>query len=282
MQWTTLSLLDWTTGYFEKHNIPSPRLDAEILLAHVLGLTRVQLYMQFDRPMNADELARFKELMLRRSKNEPVAYIVGNKEFYSLPFAIGPGVLIPRPETELLVEAVLKHPFFTDKTKPSHIFEVGTGSGNIIITLLKHWTTVMGTSWDISEKALEIASQNAARHVVSERLTLEKKNFLTEIQMPVCDIFVSNPPYISKTEMETVMPDVKNFEPLEALVADDDGFIFYKKIAETLKSRLQWQLAIVEVGDTQAQKVVSLFDGLGSIKTIKDYQGIERIVVIER
>ena len=184
--WNILKLLEWSTQYFQQKDIESARLDSELLLAHVLGLKRVQLYMQFDRPLNEAELQNFKTLLKRRSEREPLAYILGKKEFYSLEFDISPAVLIPRPETELLVENALKYFSTSPSPQPSpsrgegerKILDIGTGSGCIAVSLAKHLPEAQITAIDISPEALKIAKQNAEKHGVENQISFHQADFL--------------------------------------------------------------------------------------------------------
>ncbi|HBF12127.1 MAG TPA: peptide chain release factor N(5)-glutamine methyltransferase [Deltaproteobacteria bacterium] len=181
--WTILSLLDWTTNHFKKNGIESARLDAELLLAHVLECDRMKLYLQFERVLTEDELAVFKKLIQRRLQGEPIAYLTGEKEFWSMLFQVGPGVLIPRPETEVLVEKVIgaihESPLRnvgTGRDLSLRVLDIGTGSGILAITLAKEFPQAQIEAWDISEEALIYARKNAERHGVGERIKFLKKD----------------------------------------------------------------------------------------------------------
>lgn len=276
MTWTLLSLLNWTTDYFTKNNIPTPRLDAEVLLAHSLKLERLQLYLQFERSMMEAELATFKALIQRRIKGEPVSYIRGIKEFWSLPFKVGPGVLVPRPETELLVECAKREKF-------SSILDIGTGSGNLAIALAKEFPQAKITAFDISDEALKYAQENASVHAVHLQIEFIKRDFLTlpAPRFPLHDLIVSNPPYISTSVWETLPPGIRDFEPRIALDGGPDGLAFYRKIGQTASGLLKEKgMVAVEIGEDQASAVKEIFEknGLKDIEVIKDYANLPRVV----
>src|SRR3990167_8741769 len=225
--WTILSLLDWTTNHFKKNGIESARLDAELLLAHVLECDRMKLYLQFERVLTEDELAVFKKLIQRRLQGEPIAYLTGEKEFWSMLFQVGPGVLIPRPETEVLVEKVIgaihESPLRnvgTGRDLSLRVLDIGTGSGILAITLAKEFPQAQIEAWDISEEALIYARKNAERHGVGERIKFLKKDIrgLGNAPQPPLklrggegelfpgsfDLIISNPPYIASSKINSL------------------------------------------------------------------------------
>lgn len=284
--WTITKILNWCAEYFRSKGIASARLDAEILLGHTLNLTRMQLYLNFDRPLEAAELASFKDLVKRRSRFEPVAYITGEKEFWSRPFHIEPGVLIPRPDTEVLIETVLGR--FKGCGGDLSGFELGTGSGAIAVTFLTELPTLRMAAVEISEIATKVTLENAKRHSVADRLDLSREDFATwiktrqEIQF---DFIVSNPPYIAKNEFSTLPPDVRDFEPHEALDGGDEGLNFYRLLATFAEYSLKPNgFIVVEIGETQALAVAEIFRTAGFLKiTIKkDYAGLDRVVEASR
>lgn len=280
MTWNLLSLLNWTTDYFKKNSIESARLEAELLLSHLLQCERIKLYMQFDRPMNESELASFKTLVQRRIKGEPIAYIRGVKEFWSLPFKVGPGVLVPRPETEIIVERIKE-----EKRNFESILDIGTGSGILAIVLAKEFPSSVITAIDASENALNYARENAEAHNVADRIQFEKKDFLNSDFSQQFDLIISNPPYISSSVIETLSNDVKNFEPREALDGGADGLIFYRAIAQQSSVLLKENgLLVVEIGEDQGKSATEIFTlaGLKEIQVIKDYSGLDRVVVAKK
>ncbi|MBI2340115.1 MAG: peptide chain release factor N(5)-glutamine methyltransferase [Deltaproteobacteria bacterium] len=283
--WTLISLLNWTTDYFTRRQIPTPRLDAEVLLAHLLNIERIQLYLQFERPMSEKELSDFKALVQRRVKGEPVSYIRGFKEFWSLSFAVGPGVMVPRPETEILVETVEgRRSKIEDGRSKIEILDVGTGSGNLAITLAKVFPNAKVTAIDVSEDALKYAKENAVANGVQSRIEFIKNDFFTihDLRPSIFNLLVSNPPYIPTKTIETLPAGVRDYEPRIALDGGADGLDFYQKIGETAPRLLKpggW--LAVEIGEDQPRAVKEIFEraGLSDIEVVKDYAGLPRVVI---
>lgn len=287
--WTILDLITWGTGYLNEKKIDDARLTIELLLAHVLQLKRIQLYTKFDQPLSETELAAFKALLKRRLTNEPLQYILGDTEFMGLRFLVNPNVLIPRPETELLVERVIallkaQHP----SDAPLSVLDLGTGSGCIAVTLAKKLATAEVTGLDISEEALRTAGANAELNGVQDRLRFITADMMTlqSGQFPQqFDCIVSNPPYISSTEFALVAPDVKEFEPSIALTDNGNGLKFYPGIAHFAFGALRENgIVAVEHAFDQSLAVQRIFADAGfkEPEVIKDYQGIERHVVYRK
>lgn len=277
--WTIKKLLNWSADYFKEKGIEQGRLESEILLAHLLQIGRLDLYLQFDRPMDPNDLSSYKALIKRRLEHEPVAYLVGKKEFWSRDFYVDKNVLIPRPETEHIIEVVLDH--YENRTQDLSGFEVGVGSGCLSITLLSEFKNLNMSAVDVSEGALAIAQKNSEYHGVDYRLKLEECDFLKNKPTEKFDVIISNPPYISKSEMQTLDPTVKDHEPHLALQADDEGLAFYKALAPFVKSSLnEGGVFAVEVGETQADTVSKLFKdaGLATVAIKKDLAGHSRVV----
>ncbi len=289
--WNILKLLQWSQNYFAEKNLPSARLDAELLLAHSLSLKRMDLYLQFERLLTPDELAAYKALVKRRAANEPIAYITGKKEFWSREFLVTPAVLIPRPDTEVLVEVVLSS---LRKIPPPSAppllrgaggilgFEMGLGSGAIAITLLKEIPQLKMTTIEISAEAAAIATANTEKHSVSERLQILNENFLEIKTTARFDFIVANPPYVSETELASLESNVKDFEPHTALVAPDNGLAFYPALAAFAKNNLNDNGFIaVEIGESQGAAVSEVFKsaGLQNVLVKKDYAGHDRVVI---
>jgi release factor glutamine methyltransferase len=274
-RWTVLKLLQWTADYFRDKGIESPRLDAELLLSATLEMDRVALYVNFERPLIADELARYREKVRRRADREPLQYILGETEFWSLPFSVNPAVLIPRADTEVLVEEALKR---IDGC--SSVLDVGTGSGAIAVALAHEKPEIKVTALDCSEDALEVARGNARRNGVVERVACLAGD-LNSLPPGPFDMIVSNPPYIPSRDWEQLMPEVRDHEPRLALDGGDDGLEAYRRIAVQAVQLLTpggWLL--VEVGIGQAAVVGALFKaaGLTEVGQRDDYAGIPRVV----
>ncbi|MDR1959490.1 MAG: peptide chain release factor N(5)-glutamine methyltransferase [Planctomycetaceae bacterium] len=282
--WNVKRLLEWTTDYLKKNRSDSPRLDAEILLAHVLKWKRIELYTQFGYVPNDTRKAEFRDFVKRRANGEPVAYLVGTKEFYSLPFIVTPDVLIPRPETEHLVVESLDLLAKSRKTEELHVCDVGTGSGAVAVAIAKHALKCRITAIDISEKALHVARLNAKKHAVDERMTFIAGDLLESFTpSPQFDLIVSNPPYVSEGEYTKLPPDVKNFEPKTALVAGNDGMEVILRLIEQAASRLDQNGSIlVELSPMISRNIAEFFKKSpqiwSDIRILSDFSGLERIV----
>lgn len=244
-----------------------PRLAAEVLLAHVLNCRRIELYARFDRIPSEDDRTRFRELVKRAAAKEPVAYLTGEREFFSLGFRVTADVLIPRPETELLVERVLD--YCKQKGMPApRILELGVGSGCILVSVLKRIPEALGTGVDVSVSALEVARGNGQRHGVETRLTLVEADWLnlpaSAIPPEKFDVLVSNPPYIAEAGVASLPECIRGFEPRVALTDGADGLAFYRRIAAQARDVLKPGGAVfVEVGVNQAAAVTDILAGGG-------------------
>jgi release factor glutamine methyltransferase len=274
--WTVLKILRWTADYFRGKGIESARLDAELLLSATLAMDRVTLYVNFERPLNADELSRYREKVQRRASREPIQYILAETEFWSLPFHVDPAVLIPRADTEVLVEEALKRMHGCCK-----VLDIGTGSGAIAIALAHEKPESRVTAIDCSVAALDVARGNARRNGVENRVSCLAGDLKSLPQGPF-DMIVSNPPYIPSQDWEKLMPEVRDHEPRLALDGGDDGLEAYRRIAVQAAQLLSadgWLL--VEVGIGQAKVVTALFRAAGLIDVLQraDYAGIPRVVM---
>lgn len=289
--WTIKKILDWTQNYFRNKNFSSPRLDAELLLTHILKLSRMELYLKFDRPLNPQELADYKTLIKRRSEFEPIAYILGTKDFYSRTFIVSPHVLVPRPDSEVLIEIVLKE--LQASTQDSLIgFEMGLGSGCLSLTLLAENPKIKMMALDISELAINVAKQNAFQFKLEDRFNTYLGNFLEDhikAQTPWCntefDFVISNPPYISEGEYHTLNPDVTAYEPKIALTAGERGLDFYAPLATFAQKTLKINgVLAVEIGNEQAQDVMNIFQLAGFCDVIckKDYANQDRVIMARK
>ncbi len=282
-KWNIGAILQWTGQYFADKGVESPRLDAEVLLSHILGKDRLYLYVHFEQPLEDSELAAFRAAVLRRAKREPVAYIIGQKEFMGHMFNVGPAVLVPRPDTEILVEAVLEKLRVIPDGK-LRLLDIGTGSGAIIISLLKELPEAVGVAVDLSPEALAVAEENAVRLGVADRLQFRRGDLLQPVEGEVFDYIVSNPPYIPEDDMLNLAAEVL-CEPRMALVAGQDGLDCYRNLLAGGGNNLKEGGGIaLEVGIHQAEAVCLLAEKSGWRKCeIRcDYAGIQRVVLAQK
>lgn len=286
---TLKEILDKTTAFFRDKKIETPRLDAELLLAHGLKLDRIQLYLRHDQPMKEEELVQLRDLVRRRAQGEPVAYIVGTKEFFGLPFEVSPAVLIPRPETEHIIEESLA--WAKNKKPDLKIIDLGCGSGCIGLTLLKKLPEAQLLAVDLSAAALEVAQRNAKALEVFDRVlflqadaaneNLVMSNFKNFMRQDTIDILVSNPPYIAPTD-PSVEENVKKFEPSSALFADEEGLALLKQWSQIYGQHLASEgLMLMEMGMSQGDKMGAHFANLAlfnEVRVIKDLSGHDRVI----
>ena len=285
-QWTLQRLLEWTTGHFDDAGSDSSRLDAEVLLAEAIQCKRIELYTRFAEVPPAEPLQKFREWVKRRAAGEPVAYLVGHKEFYSLKFKVTPATLIPRPETEHLIVAALEVcKDRNDSAGPVRIIDVGTGSGCIAVTLAKHMENQnVIAATDISLEALAVARENAQAHEVDSRIRFYEGDLLDALpegSKPV-DLIVSNPPYIGRCEIDTVEATVKDFEPESALFAGEQGTeIIERLIPQAEKMLLPGGHLILEASPATMDRCEELVNqsALDFVQVINDYAGLKRILV---
>jgi len=254
------------------------RLDAEILLSHVLNLPRLRLYTEQGRALEADEAEAFEALLIRREKGEPVAYLTGAQEFWSLEFKVSPETLIPRPDTETLVEVVTKA-----VRDPHHILDLGTGTGCILLSLLSEYPQAQGMGVDLTPGAVMLAGENAEALGFGGRAAFRASDWFSDVQAPEggVDVIVSNPPYSPSADIRGLMTDVRDYEPMSALDGGDDGLAPYRLIAAEAGDYLAGGgLLAVEVGIGQAEDVASLFAaaGFADIAITSDLGGINRVV----
>ena len=276
--WTIGSLLQWTKQYFRDKGVENPRLDADVLLSSLLGKDRVYLYVHFDQPMEQEELVKFREMVRRRAAREPVAYIIGHREFMGLEFRVSPAVLIPRPDTEVLVEAAIER---LAAVQDGMILDVGTGSGAILIGTLSRVAGCRGLGVDVSSSALAVARENATRLLEPGRADFTQADLFPAEPM-LFDAILSNPPYVTSAEMTELAPEVRR-EPELALHGGTDGLAFYRRLTEGGGRHLKPDgFMALEVGAGQAAAVAELGQAAGwrIEKIIPDYAGIERVVVL--
>jgi release factor glutamine methyltransferase len=273
--WTILKVLTWTRGYLAEKGVENSRLEAEWLLCEALGLDRVGLYVNFDKPLLDSELAACRSLVGRRARREPLQYILGSQDFYGLDFEVLPGVLIPRHDTETLVqEAVTRCP------ARAIVLDIGVGSGCIAVALARTCPDAHVYGVDFSPEALQLAQRNAERHGVT--VTLVQGSLFEPFEGRKFDLIVSNPPYIPTEEIAGLQPEVRDYEPREALDGGPDGLDFYRSIIPAAPSFLEkggWLL--LEVGIGEAPDVTVIFEATGryhDLFTACDAGGVERVV----
>lgn len=287
--WTVLKLLQWTTRYFEQRRVSEPRASAEVLLAHVLSGDRLFLYLNYDRPLQANELARFKECIKRRLQGEPVQYITGWQEFWSLPFRVNPAVLVPRPETELLVETTLAH---LRRAGPQEgalrILELGTGSGAVAIALARELPRANLVAADLSPAALRLARENAQRHEVAGRILFVCTDLFAGFSPRKAEFHavVANPPYVSQAEFEGLPREIRDYEPRQALHGGSDGLAVTRPLIRQSAAYLAPKgAAILEIDASRAEAVAEMVRESGSYRNwrlLKDYSGMDRVLLAER
>ncbi|MGB0591296.1 MAG: peptide chain release factor N(5)-glutamine methyltransferase [Myxococcota bacterium] len=289
--WTVLRTLQWTTEYFRSKGMDSPRLDAELLLTHVLEIARIQLYVQYERPMVAEERAQYRDLVRRRGGGEPVAYILGEREFWSLTFEVCPGVLVPRPDTETLVQRALD---IASELSPEgdpalRIAEVGTGTGCIAVSLAHERPDAQVWAGDVADIPLQLAPRNAARAGVAERVHVHRSDGLDLLHREAggrpFELIVSNPPYLRDDEFAGLMTDVRDYEPRRALTAGADGLEVIRPLLVSAGRPgvlTKNGAVLIEIGSSeQAIAVESLMreQGLTAIETVLDFGNRARVVV---
>ncbi|MCG8588113.1 MAG: peptide chain release factor N(5)-glutamine methyltransferase [Proteobacteria bacterium] len=281
--WTVLELLRWTSEHFASKGIETARLDAECLLAHALGTTRLKLYVEFEKPVLEEERARFRELVRRRAAERvPVSQLLGEKEFWSLPFQVTPDVLTPRPDTETLVEAALA--LAPETEAPLRILDLGTGSGAIALSLATERPKAHVVAIDTSEAALQIAAQNADRLRLSDRVRFAAGDLFEPVRGEEFDLVVSNPPYLARAEAAGLPPELAH-EPEAALFAGDDGFAVLAPLVDQVGEVLAPGGAFaVEAGSEQVEAVAERCRrvGLEAVEVRRDLARQPRVVVARR
>jgi release factor glutamine methyltransferase len=287
--WTIGRLIPWAAQYLAGRQVSAPRLSAELMLAEVLACGRVDLYLRFEQPLTPEELAAFKALLLRRRSGEPLAYILGRREFYGLDLAVTPAVLIPRPETEHLVEEGLR---LLSQRPPSdpppRILDLCTGSGAVALALAHELPEASVTATDLSPPALEVARANAERLGLAARLTLLAGNLWEPLAAAqgFFDLITANPPYVTEAEWADLSPEVKDFEPRSALVPGPQGLELARQIIIGARAHLRplgWLL--LEMGASQANEakaVARAANVYDDIHTVADLAGIDRVLACRR
>jgi release factor glutamine methyltransferase len=291
-EWTIIKLLKWTTSYFESRDIESPRIEAEILLAHALQLQRIDLYLQYDQPLSTNELSRFKDFIRRRINREPVAYIVGSKEFWSMDFMVTKDVLIPRPETEFLVETALNllpqdsasNPTLT----PKRILELGTGSGAVVLALASMRPDQLFFASDRITSAVNLAKQNAEHHGIKSRVSFICADWFEPFKdkRPAFDMIVSNPPYVPSRVVVKLQPEIVKYEPISAIDGGEDGLSCLRYIINNAHFYIQRKgHLLLEIGHDQRDDVQKIVDQCAKYEKVvytRDYSGYDRVVQMRK
>jgi release factor glutamine methyltransferase len=300
-EWTIGRLVEWTRGFFDKKGIPQPRLEAEILLAHVLGRDRIDLYTRYDEAVGEADRGRLRELVRRRADREPARYLIGTCEFMSLVLKVTPDCLIPRPETELLVEEVLRmagvkrRPAGAAATAsdalpaPIGIIDLCTGCGCVAVSLAAYLPAARVTATDLSAAALAVARENAEGHRVADRITLLEGDLyepLDAADVQPADFLVANPPYVAESEWAALAPEIREHEPRAALVAGPVGTEIVERVVKGAPAYLRpGGTMLVEIGAGQGAAVAeraSAVRGLGDVHIVKDYAGLDRLLVAKK
>ena len=284
--WTIGRILKWTEQYFGTKGVEAPRLDAEVLLSHVLKKERIYLYVHFDEPLEPEELTIYREYIKKRIQRMPVAYIIGQREFMGLPFRVTPDVLVPRPDTEILVQAVMDRlkAAGNEEQKAQTIADIGTGSGAICLSLLHYLPRLQAVTVDISPAALAVARENAAALELAERIEFREGDLLEPLAGQCFQAIVSNPPYIPKADILGLEPEVREYEPMGALDGGRTGMDFYERLLAGAAPLLAaGGFLALEAGIHQAEPITELAarnPAWGRQEVLKDYGGIDRVVVL--
>lgn len=276
--WTIGSLISWGTNYLFEKNIDSPRLNIELILAHILNCQRIDLYLNYDYVLNENELSKLREFLKRRAKNEPLQYILGEVYFFGYRLKIDNRALIPRPETELLVQLAIEN---LKNHKPDcNILEIGTGSGCISIALAKQFPDISITAIDISPDAISLAQENSKMLNVKNIHFLEADFFEYQPQHKF-DMIISNPPYVFAKDIPKLQKEL-SYEPKMALTPSENPLSFYKVFVDYLNYLEENGTMILEINEKNSEDVTKLFNGLSNVQVIKDFNNLDRILLIKK
>ena len=286
--WTIQKLLSWVTDYLTDKGVDAPRLSAELLLCHAVGLTRIELYTQFDRPVPQRQLDQLHDLIKRAGLHEPVAYLTGRTEFYSIELDITSDCLIPRPETELLVQRAIE--FLRTRDGVQFVCDLCTGSGCIAVAVAKNFPDARVIATDISAGALEVAARNVDKHELHERIELLQGDLfepiVRQLDVDAFDLIVCNPPYVSSAEYEKLARNVKDYEPKSALLAGAEGLDIYRRLIDKVDEFLKPGAALMlEIGYAQGPAVRELLEratAFAEIKIEKDPHDNDRVVTARK
>lgn len=285
--WTIGRILEWTTGFLQRKEVDSPRLSAELLLAHVLDVPRIKLYTDYKRPLVESELAAYRELVRRAGEHEPIAYLTGKAHFFNLELEIRRGVLIPRPDTETLVETALTFCRNTPGFEAPHVLDLCTGSGCVALAIARHLPQSVVTAVDIDDVAIEVAGKNISSLKLESRVHLLKGNLFAALESAVdpgpFHLIVANPPYIRSADIATLDRSVRDFEPIRALDGGPDGLGFHRRILqEAPQHLLPGGRVMMEIAYDQGQAALELARGFSAsfsdASVLKDAAGHDRVL----
>lgn len=288
--WTVRRLLEWTSGFFTRKTVDAPRLSAELLLAHVLTVPRIKLYTDYERVLSETDLAAFRALVQRAGEHEPIAYLTGKAHFFNLEFEVGAGVLIPRPDTETLVENVLQLARNTPGFEAPRVLDLCTGSGCIAAAIAHRLKGAVVIAIDKSEPAVAIARRNIERLGLADRVSIEHGDLYEPLSRIVdaapFNLIVSNPPYIATTQMAALDRNVRDYEPHEALDGGIDGLVLHRRILQSANDRLvpggRIYLEIAFDQGPAAREIAGKYEDLDDVRVLKDYAGHERVLTARR
>ncbi len=282
--------MEWTPGFFQKKGVDQPRLSAELLLSHVLGMPRIKLYTGYERVLAEAELSAYRELVRRAGEQEPIAYLTGKAHFFSLELEVNRDVLIPRPDTETLVENVLQTVRHQSGMESPRVLDLCTGSGCVAAAIAKNLKTAIVVAIDISERAVGVARKNIQRLELSERVTVEQGDLFEPISRLVdarpFDLIVANPPYISTDQIATLDKSVRDFEPMKALDGGPHGLALHRRILEKAPDHLvAGGRVFLEIAFDQAppaKEMAGQFDAFEDLRILKDYGGRDRVLALRK
>jgi release factor glutamine methyltransferase len=288
--WTVRRILEWTSGFFTRKNLDAPRLSAELLLSHVLAAPRIKLYTEYERPLTEQELTRMRTLVQRASDEEPIAYLTGRAHFFNLEFEVTRDVLIPRPDTETLVENVLQTVRHQPGMESPRVIDLCTGSGCIAAAIAHHLKTAMVLAIDISPPAVKVARQNVERLGLNDRVTVEEGDLFSPLQHMVdvqpFNLIVSNPPYIRTSDLASLDRSVRQYEPLQALDGGLDGLTLHRRILDEAADRLlpggRVYLEIAFDQGDLAREMGGNYGDFDEVRILKDFGGRDRVLTLRR
>ena len=289
-RWTVRRILEWTTAFFTRREVDAPRLSAELLLSHVLAYPRIKLYTDYERPLGEDELATYRDLVKRAAEQEPIAYLTGRAHFFNLEFEVTRDVLIPRPDTETLVENVLQTARIQPGMETPRVLDLCTGSGCVACAVAKHLKAAQVLAVDVSPAAVAVAHRNVEKLGLADRVTVEQGDLYEPLGRVVdarpFDLIVANPPYIPSAQVAKLDRSVREYEPVTALDGGPDGLALHRRILDQAGDRLlPGGRVYLEIQFDQGERALELvrsYADLEDAKVLKDYGGNDRVVSAKR